>query len=186
MPYVKIIPKEQMRTTEWTGGTTTELFIWPEGASYAERRFSARISTATVDIEESVFTALPGVKRFLTPLCPGFELNVNGEKTALPYGSVLEFSGGDDVACRGSGRDLNLMLKGVSGAMSIETGVFRVPENALAFVFAPSETAIHFCSDCASCTSSLLMRHDFAEIGAGEYSASAPLVLFVIETDPHC
>ena len=51
------------RTSCWSGGTTTEIFIWPEDADYAARRFAVRISSATVELEESDFTALPGVTR---------------------------------------------------------------------------------------------------------------------------
>ncbi len=107
------------KTTSWSGGATTELYIHPEGASYAERRFDFRISSAEVELESSVFTSLPSVKRFLTPLCgEGFRLVINGaEELFLPRGRVLEFSGDDAVACFGKGRDLNLMLKGAEGCM---------------------------------------------------------------------
>ena len=181
MPDIRIIPKEGFKTTSWSGGTTTELFIWPEGASYAERRFSVRISTASVDIDESVFTPLPGVKRFLTLLCQGFELNVNGEEKRLPYGEVLEFSGEDAVTCRGRGRDLNLMLKGAEGSMRIVTGAFTVEPDARAFVYAAEGGPIAYCGRCSSCTSTLLMRHDFAELAPGGYMTRAKLALFIIE-----
>lgn len=178
MGSIRIIPESETRLTTWSGGTTRELFIWPPEASYAERRFSIRISTATVDIDESTFTPLPGVKRFLTPLCPGFELTVNGEKKLLGFGEVLEFSGEDEVVCRGRGRDLNLMLKGADGSMRIISGLFAVPEDARAFIYAPAPAAVSFCGNCSACTSSLLAAHDFAELAPGEYRANAPLVLF--------
>lgn len=186
MSEICIIPKGSFKTTSWSGGTTTELLILPEGASYAERRFEARISTASVDIDESVFTPLPGVKRFLTPLCAGFDLTVNGESVSLPFGEVLEFSGDDAVACRGRGRDLNLMLKGVGGRMEIVSGAFTVGEGLRAFVYAPSQTVVSFCREGLSCSSALMMAGDFAELSAGDLSASGPLVLFLIETAAGC
>ena len=46
-------------TTTWSGGKTTQLAIAPDGASYAERAFLWRISSATVELEASDFTPLP-------------------------------------------------------------------------------------------------------------------------------
>ena len=47
----------------WSGGSTTELFIWPEGADYGKREFTLRVSSARVDLEESDFTPLQGAWR---------------------------------------------------------------------------------------------------------------------------
>ena len=58
----------------WSGGSTTELFIWPEGADYSRREFTFRVSSARVDLEESDFTPLMGVTRYITPLTGGFTL----------------------------------------------------------------------------------------------------------------
>lgn len=55
-------------TANWDGGTTTELFIFPETASYVLRNFAFRISTATVETEVSQFTSLPGYLRKLMVL----------------------------------------------------------------------------------------------------------------------
>ena len=180
MSGIRIIPRDEFKTTNWSGGTTTELFIFPEDASYSERRFSVRISTASVDTDESVFTSLPGVKRFLTPLSSGFDLTVNGERVNLPNGSVLEFSGEDDVICRGRGRDLNLMLKGVPGEMRLAEGDFPIASGVRAFVFAPEPCAVSYCCESGlRCTSALLMQHDFAELEEGNYHSSGRLVLFL-------
>ena len=62
------------RTSTWSGGTTTELYLYPENGSYAARDFLFRISSATVDLPESDFTALPGVERYITPLAGSFTL----------------------------------------------------------------------------------------------------------------
>ena len=186
MGAIRIIPESEFRTTAWSGGTTTELFIFPDGASYAERRFSARISSATVDIDESVFTALPGVKRFLTPLCAGFELSVNGSAVSLPFGEVLEFSGEDAVVCRGRGRDLNLMLKGPEGEMRIVSGAFEVSEGAMGFIFALETLAVSYCAEPLRCTSALLTEYAFASAAPGEYRADGAAVLFEIFPAERC
>ena len=168
-------------TSYWSGGTTTQLFISPEGASYADRRFDFRISTALVELEESKFTLLPGVKRYLTPLCEkGFELQVNGSRVALPFGSVLEFSGEDDITCYGSGRDLNLMLKGREGGMRFlrageET---ELPRAEYLFVYAVDDTEITLgrCADRLELT-----KGSFARILCrGTLVSSGRAVLFTV------
>ena len=45
--------------SSWSGGTTTQVGIAPAGAVYASRDFMWRVSSATVDLEVSDFTALP-------------------------------------------------------------------------------------------------------------------------------
>ena len=116
MASIEKLPAGAFNISRWSGGTTTELFIWPHGASYAERRFSIRISTATVDIAESTFTKLPGVTRYIAPLGDGFTLKIGqNEPEFIPHAAVKRFDGGEDVTCAGAGRDLNLMLSGAAG-----------------------------------------------------------------------
>ena len=55
-------------TTRWSGGTTTELLIRPRGAVYGQRAFLCRISSATVELAESTFTALPDYTRLIATL----------------------------------------------------------------------------------------------------------------------
>lgn len=172
---IKLIPMENYRTTKWSGGVTTELFIWPEGSSYAERRFSFRISSALVELEESVFTRLEGVKRYLTPLENGFTLTVNGSALHLERGEVLEFSGEDDVKCVGTGRDLNLMLKGCDGIMKPVSGAFRVYESEHALVYSPGGARIDSKGDTV-----ILPAGGLAELSIDEYSAEGEAWLFLV------
>ena len=107
--------------SQWSGGTTTEIFIWPENASYATREFALRISSATVELEESDFTALPGVMRYIVPLQGGFVLShPNGESVAMaPLDAPYRFSGEIETHCVGKATDFNLMLKNTEGIMDI-------------------------------------------------------------------
>ncbi|MBQ1893835.1 MAG: HutD family protein [Clostridia bacterium] len=175
MSRIEIIPEERFVTAAWSGGTTTELFIFPEGSSYQERRFGFRISSALVELESSVFTRLEGVKRYLTPLGEGFLLNVNGRDVPLKNGEVLEFSGEDDVVCFGSGRDLNLMLKGYEGSMKLVSGLFRVYDSAHAFAFAPSGAEL-----CSGDETASLPAGGFARLSVGEYLARGRIALFLV------
>lgn len=143
MASIEKLPAGEFNISRWSGGTTTELFIWPHGASYAERRFGIRISTATVDIAESTFTKLPGVTRYIAPLGDGFTLKIGqNEPEFIPHAAVKRFDGGEDVTCTGAGCDLNLMLNGAAGELIMikpnEPHAVRQAE----FVFA---YAVHDC-----------------------------------------
>ena len=98
---------------EWSGGTTTEIFIYPEGAEYEKRNFSFRLSTASVELEESTFTALPDVKRTLMVLHGKMELRHEGyHKKMLEMHDKDVFEGGWKTTSKGQCVDFNLMCKG--------------------------------------------------------------------------
>jgi environmental stress-induced protein Ves len=105
----------------WSGGSTTELFIWPEGADYAKREFTLRVSSARVDLEESDFTPLMGVTRYITPLSGGFTLTHPGTAPVVmgPLAEPYRFSGEIATHCVGKATDFNLMLKGCEGKMEL-------------------------------------------------------------------
>ncbi len=104
-----ITANEQVRS-EWSGGTTTQLFIYPKESSYAERNFSLRISTATIDVEESDFTALPGYERLLMILDGNLLITHNHQssKPLLPY-EVHAFSGDWQTSAKGKVIDFNVI-----------------------------------------------------------------------------
>ena len=62
---IGVVKKSQYRTSQWSGGTTTELLIYPVDSSYSERSFKWRISSAEVEASESAFTSLPGITRHI-------------------------------------------------------------------------------------------------------------------------
>ena len=87
----------------WSGGTTTELFIYPEGATYEDRNFKFRLSIATVESETSEFTPLAGVKRTLM-LLHG-ELTLKHEGQYEKHGLSAEcFSTPPDLTMRSTWR----------------------------------------------------------------------------------
>lgn len=109
------------RTAAWSGGTTTELFLYPQSGSYAARDFQVRISSATVETPESDFTPLPGVERFITPLRGGFTLTHPGRPPVVlaPLDAPYRFSGDIATHCIGTATDFNLMLNGCDGELSL-------------------------------------------------------------------
>lgn len=116
---LEVIKAEQYKETTWSGGVTREIFIAPKGAEYATREFKVRISTATVDDEESDFTVLPGVERFLTTLSDELQLTFDdGEMVKVDNHTIVHFLGDRKVHCVGKAPDMNLMLKdGAKGEM---------------------------------------------------------------------
>ena len=123
---VEIRRREQYKTSSWSGGTTTELYLYPEDGDYAKREFKIRISSATVEAEESHFTSLPGIQRNLMILEGEMRLVHNNERARemKPY-DIDTFSGGWDTVSYGKVRDFNLMVQGdIEGGMC----VYRVEE----------------------------------------------------------
>ena len=108
----RLIKEDDYIMTEWSGGKTTQIFIYPEGSNYKELNFKFRLSSATVELEKSEFTKLEGVNRFITPLDNGLKLTHNHKKyiNLKPF-EVYEFDGGIDTTSYGMARDFNLMLR---------------------------------------------------------------------------
>ena len=96
----------------WSGGTTTQLAIYPENAVYADRDFLWRVSSATVDLEDSDFTPLPDYDRLIATLEGEIVLTHNGgAPLRLRPLEVHAFSGADATHSVGRCRDFNLMLR---------------------------------------------------------------------------
>jgi environmental stress-induced protein Ves len=97
-------------TTSWSGGTTAQLFIFPEDAVFAQRNFDFRISTATIDVEESTFTLLPNYNRLLSVLDGNLEIIHQGK-----YSKKLQkfekdcFHGSWQTSGKGKARDFNVI-----------------------------------------------------------------------------
>jgi environmental stress-induced protein Ves len=99
-------------TSTWSGGTTTELLIRPRGAVYAERDFLCRVSSATVDLDKSTFTALPDYDRLIATLEGTITLlHDDGPALTLAPFQVHAFDGGSETVSFGRCRDFNLMLR---------------------------------------------------------------------------
>lgn len=62
---IQTVRREDQSVSAWSGGTTTQLAIWPPDADYKQRNFKWRLSSARVDLEESTFTSLPGIHRLI-------------------------------------------------------------------------------------------------------------------------
>ncbi|MBQ9719428.1 MAG: HutD family protein [Oscillospiraceae bacterium] len=127
-PVISILRPDDYVTTQWSGGSTTQLTIAPANAVYAERDFLWRVSSATVELEESDFTPLPDYRRFISTVRGDMALSHNGgAELTLHPGDIHDFDGGDDTHSRGRCTDFNLMLRkgkadGLMGALRLSSG----------------------------------------------------------------
>jgi uncharacterized protein len=113
------LPATGRTTVNWASGTSTEIFIHPANATFAARDFLFRISTATVEAEESDFTFFEGITRHLMVLKGELDLVHDGHysKHLKPF-DLDVFSGEWKTRSRGKVTDFNLMLKeGATGAL---------------------------------------------------------------------
>jgi environmental stress-induced protein Ves len=111
MKYSIYTPAD-FETINWAGGTSTELFIFPDNANYKERKFDFRLSTATVEIEKSDFTPLPGISRHLMILNGAIEVCHEGQyRKQMKAFDVDSFEGEWNTSSVGQCTDFNLMTQ---------------------------------------------------------------------------
>ncbi len=94
-------------TTNWSGGSTSQVLIYPETASVTAHDFDYRISSAVVSID-SDFTKYSGYTRYITTLDNSIVLN---DEIVLQPLKVHKFSGDDNTYSKGSCTDFNLICK---------------------------------------------------------------------------
>lgn len=127
------LQKDEITTSYWSGGTTTELAIYPENSSYKKRDFGFRISTSTVETERSDFTFLPGISRMIMVLEGEMGLEHQDHHSAnLKKFETDQFSGDWHTVSFGKCIDFNLMTRGeVTGSIKgfhADEGNFNLPE----------------------------------------------------------
>lgn len=110
-----LFKQNDYQTSRWSGGETTQVFLYPPTGKYEPGKFDYRISTASVEIEESTFSALPGYKRLLMSLNHPLELTHESEsftvnKKMKPF-EVDEFDGADKTKSVGKCQDFNVIFK---------------------------------------------------------------------------
>jgi environmental stress-induced protein Ves len=104
--------KENLTSTNWSGGTTTQLYIYPENADFASRQFDFRISTAAIDAETSDFTSLKGFERKLLVLSGNLELEhaEHHSKKLAPFEQDC-FLGEWQTKSKGKAVDFNVIYR---------------------------------------------------------------------------
>lgn len=130
---LQLIRRSDLITGTWSGGTTTQLFIYPPDAEYAQRNFIFRISTATVVAERSDFTPLPGFHRKLMVLEGSLHIyHKDRYSKQLKKFEQDSFEGSWQTSAEGKGTDFNLMTaagaKGTLEPIAMESGALTALE----------------------------------------------------------
>ncbi len=115
-----ITKKSEQVAAKWAGGTTTQLTIYPEGTEYSKFNFTFRLSTATVEVEQSTFTFMPGVTRNLMILKGNLKIDHTDRcQKDLALYDIDVFDGEWPTTAKGKVTDFNLMTRGkASGKLS--------------------------------------------------------------------
>ena len=108
---IELIRNNEFLTSKWSGGTTTEIAIYPKDSLYSERNFIWRLSSAKVETEESTFTSLPGINRIIMILEGKLKLeHIGHHKCVLGPFEQDRFSGSWETKSYGQVTDFNLMM----------------------------------------------------------------------------
>jgi uncharacterized protein len=118
-----IITSDNFRPSLWSGGTTTELFIFPQAADYQQRNFQFRLSTSKVETDRSDFTLLTGISRKLMVLSGQITLSHEDRYSRqLNKFDEDQFEGDWKTSSIGKCTDFNLMTTGrTSGKLIAKT-----------------------------------------------------------------
>ena len=119
---VELVRHDDQCVSTWSGGTTTEIAIFPRDAVYGRRDFLWRISSARVDAETSTFTSLPGYRRLLMVLEGNMTLRHEGHHGVQLTPFLQDaFSGAWVTSSSGRARDFNMMLaQGCDGCLQAD------------------------------------------------------------------
>jgi len=172
---IKLQNENNFRRSTWSGGSTTELYIIPEGASYADRDFGLRISSATVAAEQSVFSSLPGVNRKLMVLQGEITIShQNHYSKHLQKFDIDEFSGDWHTTSTGKCTDFNVMTTG-----DTETNLFSLQ-------LKPGSHQLLAISESTKTVFLYLVKGDLiVDFGQDKYRLMSGQLLVVEELKPH-
>lgn len=117
----KVLKEEDFNISNWAGGKTRQLAIYPEDGDYLARKFIWRLSSATCELDESEFSKLPDFDRVLVVLKGKVVLSHEGVRVArLDELEQDRFSGGYNTTSFGQITDYNLMVrKGNEGFVDV-------------------------------------------------------------------
>jgi len=96
----------------WSGGTTAQYYIYPEGSVMQEGDFAFAVSSATVDLLESTFTYYGGFDRVIMSLSDRYTLihNENEVYQLQPF-EPHRFTGEEKTISKGTYEDFNLIMR---------------------------------------------------------------------------
>lgn len=140
---IEKITLNAINESKWSGGTTSEYFIYPKGSSVQAQNFDFRISTACIEIEASIFTKFPNHDRILLILEGETEI-IHRDKYSkqLKEFDLEYFSGNYDTSSSSIGKvkDFNLICDAKYSAnvevLNVELNFPRtIQQNQWMFIF---------------------------------------------------
>lgn len=115
MINLRVQEAKNVKVAQWSGGETREVFLAPDHGVYKVGQFDFRVSSATVELKESKFSALPGYERLIMSLdhCIRLvhETEEEIEEIILQPFEAHHFSGDDQTTSYGQCTDFNLIYK---------------------------------------------------------------------------
>lgn len=109
---ISVKKEKDCKVVNWANGTSTELFVFPADGNFQTRDFTFRISTATVEAEETTFSDFSSLTRILMILEGNITLIHEGRysKELKPFDQDT-FDGSWPTKSKGKVRDFNVMFK---------------------------------------------------------------------------
>ncbi|WP_372870595.1 HutD family protein [Shewanella sp.] len=83
---IHLVAADEFQTSTWSGGTSTQLWIYPKSSTLAARDFDFRLSSAKVETS-GPFSDFSGYDRLLIVLNGQMSLTIDGVKSAAQLGS---------------------------------------------------------------------------------------------------
>ena len=107
---VRLIRKSENIEHGWSGGNTSEIFLWPEGSSWQKKDFQIRISAAVTTLGGAPFTDFSGFTRHISPTEGRMHIIHRGHhERVLDMFDVDTFDGAWDTWSEGLYHDFNLL-----------------------------------------------------------------------------
>ncbi|HIY91708.1 HutD family protein [Companilactobacillus sp. HBUAS56275] len=105
------LTENDYQVSNWSGGKTKELYMRPQTSKYLTNDFDYRVSSATVEQDQTRFTSLPGYKRIILPLHGELALEHTTQRVNLVPYQQHAFDGGEITNSYGRCTDFNLIYR---------------------------------------------------------------------------
>lgn len=107
-----IVHASDVRFKKWSGGISSEYYIYPEGAVRAEGNYDFVVTSATVELEESTFSDYSGFDRVIMSLTKDYVLiHDDTDSYYLQPFEPHAFTGEQKTVSKGVYRDFNLIMR---------------------------------------------------------------------------
>ena len=108
----KVIHASDVIRKKWSGGISSQYYIYPEGADRSTGEYAFIVTSATVELEASTFSDYTGFDRVIMSLTNPYTLVHNDEEVChLQPFEPHAFTGEEKTVSKGVYTDFNLIMK---------------------------------------------------------------------------